>query len=107
MTDSLGCTDTACMLISLCRSLNVSTEIKEVYIYPNPAQQYVLIERNGLVGPQKLNIIDALGRQIDAQNLITNQEKINVHSWPTGICYIQIQSTKDLIQTKKLIMHRE
>ena len=78
----------------------VSTHEKQVYhIYPNPANHFIQLSTDE---EGELKIIDFLGKVIHIESF-KKSSRINIENLPSGVYYIQLQTTEHLY-TKSLII---
>lgn len=106
ITDSLGCSDTACANISLMSNTNSLVETNHVLVYPNPAQTLLNMDFNDLEGEKTIVIFDALGKRIYRKNQEENHWKIEVENWSSGVYWIQIKHNNQLLPPYKFIIKR-
>ncbi|MBN1182561.1 MAG: T9SS type A sorting domain-containing protein, partial [Bacteroidales bacterium] len=81
------------------------SELTEINIYPNPAQDYVMVDlRNFENSNMKINLIDITGQLINNMNVQGGViHELNFSGLNTGTYFIQIMSTDSVI-FKKLII---
>ena len=78
----------------------VSTHEKQVYhIYPNPANHFIQLSTDE---EGELKIIDFLGKVIHVESF-KKSSRINIENLPSGVYYIQLQTTEHSY-TKSLII---
>ena len=88
---------------SNCMVLNVDsyTETKGVNIYPNPANNYIVIEGNDI---EEVEIYDMMGRKIISQNIMTSSVNvIEINNLTKGIYLVRTIDVNNNIYTTKFI----
>ncbi len=83
------------------QELNSSKPINSISLFPNPANNYVIISE--INEPFEFFIFNASGKLI--KHSISDTNKIEVKSIPNGIYFLKIQSENFKINTKLIIMH--
>jgi len=82
------------------------SKTENIHLFPNPANNYIKIILNSLVGADvELKITSLDGRIVYMQKLNSgenDQHTINVSSWANGIYYLFIQDGKN-ISSKKFL----
>lgn len=73
-------------------------------LYPNPANNYILLKSEPYFSHMKISIFDCLGKT-QIQKSITSREQINISTLETGLYFVQIQH-KNQIFTKKLLVKK-
>ncbi|MEX1003701.1 MAG: T9SS type A sorting domain-containing protein [Crocinitomicaceae bacterium] len=77
---------------------NSNIGIKEIVIYPNPANEFVVIEGEEI---DRIQLINSLGQNV----LSTTQKSINVSDLPEGVYFVQLYTLEGkLIKVEKLIV---
>lgn len=79
---------------------NLVTEIADVLIYPNPANQTLFVSGKNL---QNIKIMDVSGKLIFERNINSDFEQINVNSLSKGVYLMQVLSNSG-ISTQKVII---
>lgn len=70
-----------------------------ITLYPNPTSETLTV-----IGPEdatSIKIINSLGMEVASQLMRDSQADINVHTWPSGVYFLQLTSPKG-ISTKKI-----
>jgi len=85
----------------------ISKELKQITIYPNPAISQISIETGDFTAKEQcsLSIINSLGQEV-AQFEIAKTAKtfsISIEDYPKGIYYIQLQANNGVIAAGKFI----
>ncbi len=75
-----------------------------VTLYPNPANSEVSIKAN--VPIYQVHAYNAFGKLI-SRDFSQNQATIQVHTWPEGIYFLQIQLQDGSFTTKKLLIEKK
>jgi hypothetical protein len=101
-SDSNNCSGTASssIVVVSCIGMNEANE-SFVTIYPNPTQDNLTINFPGKT-LESLEVTDALGRTIASYASVTDQIKINLSSYATGVYYVTIRNG-GYVQTQKVI----
>ena len=94
-TDTGGVENTICYNIAGINQFTNNTQIK---IYPNPANNKIIIDATDVVG---VKLIDVLGNQI----LSTNQKNIDVSNISNGVYFLNIKTNQGLATKKIIIQH--
>jgi hypothetical protein len=88
VTDSVGCTQTGqfdyIQVIVYPVGIEDGTPITNIKVYPNPASEYIQIERQNAIEEEQFTLIDMLGRQILKTTLSSGNETIDVSSLARG-----------------------
>lgn len=71
---------------------DTSQEANQMLIYPNPAQDYFTIEKEGM-GNMELRIYDLNGRTL-FQSYIGNRDQINTSGFAPGLYIVQLGNTR-------------
>lgn len=104
-----GCVDTSACLqvnISTVGLAHVAAEIK-LSVYPNPADQQILIQAESNKYPLTVSVRDYVGRLIYSSEAKTAEAiEIATGSWAPGIYMLQLESEGQRLQTKKIIITR-
>lgn len=95
------CFEDSIMIQVTVDDVGIDTKEAEITIYPNPADQKVVI--NGLTGGSEVVIINVIGQPVRRLNSNGTQMEINVADLPTGSYFVRI-SNGDSQLTKKLIV---
>ncbi|MEE0889277.1 MAG: C25 family cysteine peptidase [Bacteroidales bacterium] len=84
-----------------CVGLENNVELYDVYIYPNPTKDYVVL--SNLKGESQITIIDINGRMRYYQNTSSNQVEINLNGLESGVYNLNV--IKDnIVLSKKLVI---
>ena len=69
---------------------NVNTDVTEVKIYPNPANDIINVDINTQAGGKyEVEVLDVLGQKINMVTAVNRRAKINVANLPAGIYMIE------------------
>jgi hypothetical protein len=85
-----------------------SLELKEITVFPNPANEQITINSTSINEIFNLQIVDAMGRVINkVSNLNDNNVQIDVRTLPVGNFIILLSSEKGkLLAVEKVSIHR-
>jgi|GEM_PF-2290045 len=75
-------------------------DLKEITVHPNPANDFIYIESANGLNIEKITIFDLSGKIL--KDLYTDFEKIDFKSFPAGVYYLKIQSSKGAVVKKIL-----
>ncbi len=73
-----------------------------IQVYPNPAQDYVIID--GLNSKATVHIINAVGQEVMKQVADANTMKLNINTLPAGMYYIHILQDGVEVQVEKVMI---
>ncbi len=83
---------------------NISTNAQGFKIYPNPAQDYILIEDNGQQKISNITLTDASGRRMDVPiHRQGNKAQIDIRNIASGVYIISIMTNDQTIIRHKVI----
>jgi hypothetical protein len=86
--------------------LNVDTRCQEYFsIYPNPANDYVIIESDSITQAGEIFIYDESSNIRQRSSLKSTRSVVNISSLPEGIYYLHI-TYKDGVLRRRLIINR-
>lgn len=97
--DNDGTTVQLCSIIKL----QNSSLVKPFMVYPNAANNYIIIKANNLLSNATLTIVSASGKQVYQQKIINTEQTINVRHLVNGSYFIIINNN-GFLQTEKLII---
>ncbi len=69
---------------------NSETVVNDLFVYPNPANSLITIEWSSGIG-KTIQLIDALGRNIQTINATENHISINIEHLAVGIYFIKVE----------------
>lgn len=73
-------------------SLNVSNlEVSKLKIYPNPTSNFIVVDSEIL--NDEIVVIDASGKIVLTENLISKNQRINVSNLEVGIYYLNYNNS--------------
>jgi hypothetical protein len=72
-------------------------------VYPNAANNYIIIKANNLSSNATLSIVSVSGKQVYQQKIINTEQTINVRHLVNGSYFIIINNN-GVLQTEKLII---
>jgi D-alanyl-D-alanine carboxypeptidase len=106
IVSSLGCSsDSSNKINTLNTPIQNTLSEKYIQIYPNPAQNELMIIQKQNPNSQ-LNVFDALGQLIYSTHLIQNVTNIDISSLANGMYYYRIDEANVNLKTGKLIILR-
>jgi PKD repeat protein len=98
--------DTLCRTVKLGVMVNTEDEkeIPEIQIWPNPCDDYVIINVMDY-NPQKmtLKLYDLLGMPIELKLLYQGSNYINLKNLPTGVYFVQVAEGGKIVSSKRLL----
>ena len=74
-------------------------------LYPNPTQNYVMVEVPTYEGNTQLTIFDLQGRQHIAQTTTAPETRLDITTLPSGMYFVQIQQGAQRV-TQKLVVQK-
>ena len=86
------------------RSVPLSTNditLRNLKIFPNPAQDVINIESENLEGQLHYNIVDVEGRIIEERDLDGNT--IDVSGLASGVYMLKLQTENGAVETRKFV----
>lgn len=108
LTDTLtSCTSDTTICISNTSSTEFTDEIKEIMLYPNPAQEFVNIDFKHINSiPQKLTILDQSGKIVRNEKigLINHIQTLNTSGLNSGFYYVKILFENESKSYKLIIL---
>ena len=83
----------------------MKTNAYDFVLYPNPAEDYVIIESKSIVNEKiEVQIFDNSGKLIKKQSVNpSSQEKINISKLTSEIYWVNVYKKGELILSKKMI----
>jgi hypothetical protein len=105
-TDSNGCTDTISItqIVSACTGIqNVLANSNGIMIFPNPSNGIVNFVVTDLSQSVKLEIYDAIGRQIISTEITAHQTQIDLSEVATGVYAYRVISNSRVVKQGKLV----
>ncbi|MBL7934144.1 MAG: T9SS type A sorting domain-containing protein [Bacteroidia bacterium] len=84
----------------------LSKQAKElVNIYPNPVDQYLVIENKNLDGDHSVTITNNLGQIVHTQSVNEKQTRITLDHYSTGVYILQLKNEQNqVVETKKIVI---
>lgn len=99
VTDGNGCEDTsACYTIFGLSTTEMDATV--FLIYPNPANDFVILDLPDFTMNQLIQVTDVNGRIVSTQIVNSNQEILNVSQLEGGVYFISILSGEILLHSK-------
>ena len=95
-TNNNGCSDAATQTITAVNFpvsiIEISEEIPNIQLYPNPTDDFINIELQNNFQPYYLTIVNSVGQVIESRTWI-NQSNIpyNMSAYPSGIYFLQFE----------------
>ncbi|MFH2094063.1 MAG: T9SS type A sorting domain-containing protein, partial [Bacteroidota bacterium] len=84
-----------------------SAESANISVFPNPAENYVMVSGQQKLGDVKIMIIDITGEVIEViemNNCSDNAMKIDLSNYASGVYYINVTSGKNTVSQKLTII---
>lgn len=101
LTDGNGCSTANVFTVNSSLGIyNFSNQSEQILIFPNPANEKVMIESNGLI-IQKLKVMNVLGQNVFEAEPQNSKFELNTTAFEQGAYFVQIY-TENTIVTKKL-----
>jgi hypothetical protein len=104
--DSNGCTDTLSItqVVSLCTGVqNILATSNGVVIFPNPSGGIINLVVTDISQPTRLEIYDAIGKQIVSKDISTHQTQIDLSEMANGIYVYRVVSNSVIVKQGKLV----
>ncbi len=106
-TDGNNCTNTAQQNIEVTNCLNVFEGDNLVFkIYPNPANDFILIERSNASEYSHVIITDITGKVVYDKVVYENPLEIKVNQWSNGVYTVKFQNKENKMITQKIIIRK-
>jgi hypothetical protein len=83
---------------------NTSFNMSEALVYPNPAQDFVIVDFSLLYKTANLQLIDLAGRTILERALTANHQQVDISGVPAGAYVYRIFNSKGLEESGKLVV---
>lgn len=78
-------------------------KIAKISVYPNPADDFVIIESGIGEGNMQLEILDNLGKKVK-QQAVTTHQIIDMKHFPAGLYYYRVKDRTGVVQTGKIML---
>lgn len=108
IVDSSDCanTDTLSIISDLCLGINTSDNIHKIRCYPNPANEYMIIELMNyeFYSFPELKIFDMMGTEVVSRTFEKNKLTIDVSSFAASVYFIQIKSNNRIIESRFVVV---
>jgi hypothetical protein len=102
-TDSLGCSNDSSFTITVTICSGIETTSSSVYVYPNPSNGIMVIERSDPT-TEVISVSDVSGKILFSKNLqATLKTEIDLGCLPSGIYFLREEKNKFL---QKIILSR-
>jgi len=82
--------------------LNENENDKDIFIYPNPASNLLVVELKKIIKPTTIELIDITGRLLFSKEINYVSEQIDISQFASGAYYLTITNSTSKI-TKKII----
>jgi hypothetical protein len=79
--------------------------IDKIKIYPNPAQDYLVVDGGELTAVQ-VELFDISGRKLLQQKVSTNQEQVDVSGLANGVYIAVVRSGRQVVKREKVVVSR-
>jgi hypothetical protein len=93
-----------------CDSIMVSStgtnNSNSVFLYPNPAQDYIIINTENKLPEATIEIYDLLMRSVLNRKIIENTAIIDLHNIENGIYTLFLKSKESIIKVEKIIIEK-
>ena len=101
VTDDNGCSASSTFVVTSSAGIStIETSNDVISIYPNPANDFVVIDANGF-NINKVEVLDVLGQITFTTDVQGSKVQINTSSLEQGVYFVRIQS-EGRIETKRL-----
>lgn len=87
---------------SIVRQLVFDRSKNAVIVYPNPAQDYVIVD--GLNSKATIHVINAVGQEVLKQISESNTMKLQINQLPSGMYYIHVLQDGVEVQVEKVMI---
>jgi len=105
--DGNNCTNTAQQNIEVTNCLNVFEGQNLVFkIYPNPANDFILIERSDASDYSHVVITDITGKVVYDKVVYENPLEIKVNQWSNGVYTVKFVNKENKTITQKIIIQK-
>jgi hypothetical protein len=102
--NSSGCETCKTVIISSPTDVTALTDNGTIKVFPNPANEYIIIEGTiSNVATLQVNILNLFGQKVMDKSFVADgvfSDKINIANIPTGIYFIEIRSGQFIRNTK-------
>jgi hypothetical protein len=89
--DSIGCRDTAHFTIAITVGIEEAKEAGSFKVYPNPVDNQLQIQYEGIARPGQVKILNNMGRQVGSHKLEGNNEaQLDFDSYSTGVYFVEL-----------------
>ena len=105
VTDSLGCTGTAQVVISSITAIANAPNGFNFSIYPNPAGRELFVQVNNPAPGTVLNIKNVLGQAIMNQNIENQKTKLDLTALANGVYLVELVHG-EMLSVKKLVINK-
>ncbi|MCH2233396.1 MAG: CotH kinase family protein [Crocinitomicaceae bacterium] len=92
-------------MFGACADLQIEEEHISFEIYPNPAQETIVIQQYGTYQTGQIIIQNTLGENVLKTELVAENQVIDIRNLESGIYLVNLINSKNQIKTKKLIIH--
>lgn len=105
ITDVNGCTTSATYNVGISTGIeNIQITGSEVKVYPNPANEYAVIEAKGY-RIEKVELVNLLGQKVYIGEVNDSMAKINLENLLNGTYFVKIYFKNNTV-TKKIIISK-
>jgi hypothetical protein len=102
--NSSGCETCKTVTISSPTDVTALTDNGTIKVFPNPANEYIIIEGTiSNVATLQVNILNLFGQKVMDKSFVADgvfSDRINIANIPTGIYFIEIRSGQFIRNTK-------
>ncbi len=103
-TDGAGCVgeDTATLNVSECTNI-AEEKIDEIVMYPNPANEFIMLNLTNVFGNTIITIYDMQGKIVDRVTPLSSTTRINTEKYPAGVYRMQATAGSENLSKSFLI----
>jgi hypothetical protein len=106
ITDGNNCTASSTDYIFILTEITNPTNTSEIFIYPNPAKNELVVQSSEFGDRDEITIYDAIGEKLLSRKPAARSQKqiIDVSTLPRGIYFIKIKLEERIIIQKIILM---
>lgn len=84
-------------------SIDEAVFVNQITIFPNPANDFLLIDVNQILGDYQLNVINIMGQTIITKENVKGNNRLDIESLTSGVYFIEVK-TKEGTKTEKVVV---